>query len=126
MTAIPKPRPRLLDKQDRKADLAKRERVENATVKARSGGRCEAWERFAGHFIDGRPNDLRCVRRAVHIHHLISGVGRRNVRESVLAEHKLHLCPRCHQDIHGHVLLHVSTLMAWGPVAEIFERARCR
>ena len=57
---------------------------ENEKVRERSGGRCE-----------------RCGRRAVHVHHLMSGIGVRGRGASALAENKLHLCVECHQRAHG-------------------------
>jgi hypothetical protein len=101
MTACPKPRPRLLDKRERAADLARINREESAKVKARSGGRCEV-------IVAGTPW-TRCNRRGTQIHHLIGGSGRRNVGRSVLAAHKLNSCLACHHEITGHVL------KPWGP-----------
>lgn len=48
---------------------------------------------------------VRCRHRAVgEPHHLISGIGRRNVGRSILAAHKIAVCKKCHAEIHGHVL----------------------
>ena len=95
---LAKPRPKLLDKRTVAREVAKIDRDENAEVKKRSGGRCEVLE-----VIMSR-STFRCCWRASHIHHLISGIGRRNRGVSILAEHKLHVCADCHREIHGHVL----------------------
>ena len=97
-----KPRPKLLDKRETKAATAQIDREENAKVKQRSGGRCEIVE-VAANAI-GRKLEIRCPRRASHVHHLISGIGRRNQGRSILAAHKLHVCDLGHEEIHGHVL----------------------
>jgi len=70
----------------------------------RSGGRCEVIEEIA------RPEQSRllkkrCTRRAVHNHHLIGGRGRRNVGISILSDHRLDVCQRCHQDIGAELLV---------------------
>lgn len=98
MTAIPKPLPRYLEKRTE-------DRAENAKVKVRSAGQCEVTTpcRTAPFWIVA-VIDHRCPRRAAHIHHLIAGIGRRNIGRSILAAHKLHVCDRCYKAIHGHVL----------------------
>lgn len=107
--AQPKPRPKLLDTRKAKAAIQAEDRRENATVKARSGGRCEMLERVRHErirkdsYLD-RPLRYSCPRRAVHVHHLISGIGRRNQGASIKASHKLHVCENCHREIHAHVL----------------------
>lgn len=102
--AFPKPRPSSLDRKDRKAARQRVDRAENVKVKARSGGVCEV--RWFG--ATGRV-EYRCQRRAIHVHHKLSGVGVRGRGASALAANKLHLCDRCHSDIHAHVLLpHVT------------------
>jgi hypothetical protein len=106
MMAFPKPRPKLLDKRQVKADTAKVDREENAKVKQRSGGRCEVWIIWDARGGNRRPD--RCLLRASQVHHLISGIGRRNVGKSIEAAHKLHVCDRCHEEIHGHVLKPVT------------------
>ena len=100
---LAKPRPRLLEKRPAKAETAKVDRDENFKVRMRSQGWCEVrvLERgFAGLLL--------CRRRGSHVHHLISGIGRRNVGKSIEAAHKLHVCDRCHEEIHGHVLKPVN------------------
>ena len=68
------------------------DRRENVKVRVRSGGRCEM------------VIDHRCGNRAVHVHHLLSGIGTRARGSSCLAENKLHLCESHHAEIHAHVL----------------------
>ena len=93
----PKPRPSLLERQDRKKSRTDLDASESKKVKARSGGRCEV-------FVVG---EGRCTKRAISIHHMIGGWGKRARGPSVLAEHKQHVCdgPRGHHRlITGHVL----------------------
>jgi hypothetical protein len=94
--AQPKARPRLLDKRQAKADAARVDREQRAICQARSGGRCEV--RGAGRFS-------RCIHRATENHHLIFGIGRKNVGRSRMAEHRLHVCAYCHEEITAHVLV---------------------
>lgn len=104
---FPKPRPRKLEKLDRTKIRETLDRAENAKVKARSGGRCEMAEMTPRTNIcspvSWKPE--RCARRAIHIHHKLSGIGVRGRGPSALAENKLHVCQRCHSDIHAHVLV---------------------
>lgn len=99
----PKPRPRALEKKDRAKRKQSIEDRENAKVKARSGGQCEVKE--ATHGSNESIWTHRCRKQARHIHHLLSGMGRRGVRESALAQNKLHVCSEDHELIHRHVLL---------------------
>ena len=101
-----KPRPAKLERTDKRKRRAASDEAENKKVRARSGGRCE--------LIELHPNEWnpkysftakRCVRPALHIHHKIGGWGKRARGASILAENKLHLCERCHSDIHAHVLV---------------------
>lgn len=62
---------------------------QNAIVKARSGGRCEVRERAVR---DEHAETKRCKRDAREVHHCLGGIGRRGVRESALAQNKLHVC----------------------------------
>ena len=107
MTAIPKPRPRALDKQDRAKAKQSVEERENKKVKARSRGQCEVKE-LEHHRIPGVAQALglnrRCVRRASETHHFLGGMGRRGVKESALARNKLHVCGICHDLITRHIL----------------------
>jgi hypothetical protein len=93
---IAKPRPRMLEKADKRAAVAIISKAENAKVKQRSGGQCEV--------IEVGTTLKRCPLRASHVHHLIGGSGKRNVGKSITAACKLHVCERCHELIHGHVL----------------------
>jgi hypothetical protein len=121
MSTLAKPRPKLLDKRKAKADLAKIDRDENAKVKARSGGRCEVLVVLT----DVRSGGLgRCPLRASHVHHLISGIGRRNRGVSIEAAHKLHVCERCHAEIHGHVLKPVNDYEREAAATVKYERIK--
>lgn len=111
--AQPKPRPSALDRADRRKARAALDTAQNEKVLVRSGGRCEV------DFIGGvsavaetiwfaqtgeHPRN-RCIRRAVHVHHRLSGIGTRARGASALAENKLHVCEKCHSEIHAHVLV---------------------
>jgi hypothetical protein len=108
--AFPKPRPRALQKLDRQKAKQSVEDRENSIVKTRSGGRCEvATVSIEPHIgasgtIYQKPASSRCVRRASEIHHLLSGMGRRGVKESALAQNKQHVCGVCHDLITRHIL----------------------
>jgi hypothetical protein len=113
----------LLEKRQQKADTAALDRAENAKVKQRSGGQCEMkwplWDR------DARPSGFkRCPLRASHVHHLISGIGRRNVGKSIESAHKLHLCERCHSEIHAHVLVPLNAYEREDAATVRYERVR--
>ena len=82
---FPKPASRVLVKRAKKAAIASNDRRESAKVKSRSGGVCEDCDRA----------------RAVHVHHLLGGIGVRGRGKSALAENKLHLCTACHARAHG-------------------------
>lgn len=87
------------------------DRRESALVRTRSGGRCEvAIEYFSG---DAWTGAERCHRRAVHVHHRLSGRGVRGIGASALAVNKLAVCEICHDDIHRKRLI---------PVGDKFER----
>ena len=116
---LKKPRPKLLDQRHAKADVAKIDRAENAKVKARSKGQCEV--RTKDYWLQ-RP--LRCNLRASQVHHLISGIGRRNRGASIKAAHKLHVCDRCHSEIHGHVLTPVNATEREAAATVRYERAK--
>jgi hypothetical protein len=104
--AQPKSRPRLLDKRQAKADAARADREQRAICRTRSGGRCEVME-VGVMSINGTrlKSPVRCTSRAFENHHLIGGLGRRNVGRSRLAEHRLDTCRECHQEITAHVLV---------------------
>ena len=84
--AFPKPLPQMLEREERRARQRARERVENAKVRRRSGGRCEV-------VLD----DRRCRKSGREIHHLLGGHGRRGRGESLLATHKVHACAVHHR-----------------------------
>ena len=90
----PKGRPAKLEKADRTAKRVDRDDKESKKVRERSKGRCEMWEGL-----------VRCTRRAVHVHHLLGGIGVRGRGDSAEASRKLHLCNSCHSDLHSHVLV---------------------
>ena len=100
---FPKPRPRILEKRERKAAKDALDRIERKICHLRSGGRCEVV------IVTHRPESStirveRCKRPAKHNHHLIGGVGRRNVGESLKAAHRLDVCPDHHREIEDAIL----------------------
>jgi hypothetical protein len=117
---IAKPRPRLLEKKDRRAAIAATDKAENTKVKARSGGQCEVIE--AGTNAIFQKVTRRCPLRASHVHHLISGIGRRNVGKSIEAAHKIHVCEKCHELIHGHVLKPINATEREAAATVRYER----
>ena len=118
MTAQPKPRPKLLQKQDARKVLALLDRAERLTCRRRSGGQCEVRERSRSLVVK------RCARRASQNHHLLSGSGRRNVGKSILSAHRLHVCDLCHRDITNHVLVPRNGLLAEDASSVSWERVR--
>ena len=108
---FPKPRVRLLEKRQRAADLDKIDRAESAKVRKRSGGRCEVRTWPAGVPLMGRQMPARCHRTAAPgNHHLRGGSGVRNRGTSILSEHRIDACQKCHDDITGHVLVPLGTV----------------
>ena len=121
---LKKPRPTLLDKQDKDSAVDAKDRIERKKCKARSGGRCEVIER-----IPGWPNPnawipRRCWRRSSQNHHLIGGSGRRNKGKSILAEHRLETCDRCHDEITNHVLVPVDGTLKEDAATVKYERVK--
>lgn len=109
--ALPKPTPKLLEKRAKAADLKKRDEAERKKCRERSGGMCEVWEedwieRHAAWLPGKRPPVVwrRCPRPASENHHLIFGSGRKNVGPSIEAQHRAHVCRRCHQELTAHIL----------------------
>lgn len=108
--AFPKPRPRALLKEDRRKVKETIEQRENKKVKARSKGQCEVVEVFHLRVLKDdtvvaeNTATHRCLRQAREIHHLLGGTGRRGVRESALAQNKLHVCSADHELITRHIL----------------------
>jgi hypothetical protein len=95
---LQKPRPKLLEKRDVASKRDAKDRLERAKCRARSLGQCEVYERVPGMRVW-----VRCAKRALENHHLIGG-RMRNRGKSILAEHRLDVCPDCHQEITGNVL----------------------
>ncbi len=98
-----KPRPRLLEKRERRSALMSIDRAERKKCHQRSGGRCEVIEAKL------KPESSaiifqRCRGRASQNHHLLGGHGRRNIGDSILAEHRLDVCAVCHSEINAGVL----------------------
>jgi hypothetical protein len=100
---LKKPIPRILVKRQKKADLDKLDREERTKCHARSQGRCEVIEVIAKPEQSAQIRK-RCKGKAIHNHHLIGGVGRRNVGISILAEHRIDCCRDCHTDIEVEIL----------------------
>jgi len=103
-----KGRPKSLLVEDVKKARVSVDDRESAKVKVRSGGRREA-------FIEKHPDvrvDLtatwRCHRRALHVHHMLSGIGVRGRGESAKEIRKQHLCQKCHEDIGGKKLQRIG------------------
>lgn len=99
-----KGKPKVITKREEKAQLKAQDDKERKRCHVRSGGRCEVKE------VIPKPEaslivTKRCKGKAVHNHHLKGGVGRRNVGDSILAEHRLDTCQKCHQDIEAEVLV---------------------
>ena len=111
--ACPKPCPQVFARQARRAGQQARERLENTTVTARSGGRCEV-------VLDGR----RCRKAGREVHHLIGGHGRRGRGASVLATHKVHACLDHHR-LMGLRWIEVTWATPDNPMATVrFEQVR--
>jgi len=70
--------------EERRSTRRRLDERESLKVKVRSGGRCEI------------KSPERCERKAAHVHHMISGIGRRARGISALAQHKQHACIQCH------------------------------
>jgi hypothetical protein len=58
------------------------------------------------------------------VHHLKSGIGRRNVGDSISARCKLHVCDNCHSEIHGHVLKPINERDRYEAATVRYERVR--
>jgi hypothetical protein len=104
--AYPKTRVKALEKADKAKAIEAQDRTENAKAKKRAKGRCERVEVVNASIVVGKGDvvEVRCHRKDAHVHHLISGIGRRNMGRSIFAEHKLCVCEKCHADIHAKVL----------------------
>lgn len=118
---LKKPKPRLLEKRARKAAIETEDKKQRKFCRLRSGGRCEVIE------VRFRPEasaifSKRCARRASQNHHLLGGVGRRNVGESILAKHRLDTCDLCHTEIEHAVLIPVDQDKAKAAATVRYER----
>jgi hypothetical protein len=100
--------PAKLEKAKRTARRVATDDEESDKVKARSKGQCEVIEALRNDWAPKSFTMKRCPKRALHVHHLLGGIGVRGRGKSALAENKLHLCPDCHSDIHAHVLVKFS------------------
>lgn len=112
----PKPRLAALERKQKRQQLKADDEAENKKVRQRSGGRCEVIHLYSLAAIKSHPADAdeaiaRCNRRACQIHHMIGGWGRRARGDSRLAEHKQHVCARCHAAITGHELKRIGEVM---------------
>ena len=114
--AHPKGRPAALDKADRRRRLQAHDERESEAVRKRSNGQCEVVVRVnvsnegqTGHL------EMRCQRRAVHVHHRLGGIGVRGRGASALAHNKINCCEKCHSEIHTHILV---------PDGDTFRRRR--
>ena len=102
---VPKGDPRIVAKQAREALVETQDKKERAKCRARSKGRCEVYRAYVG------PSGYvfsRCLHPARENHHLIGGSGRRNKGKSILAEHRLDVCEKCHYDITNKLLVPVD------------------
>ena len=100
---FPKPRPHLLVKRERKAEKESQNRAERKKCHLRSGGRCEVI------IVTHAPEQSgifykRCRKAARENHHLLGGIGRRNVGASILAQHRLDTCTDHHAEINHNVI----------------------
>ena len=95
----PKPQPAAKDRGWQAAD-----RKGSAEVKWRSNGQCEV-------VVDGRTPFSRCHRRAVHVHHMLSGWRIRGRGESAKAIRKQATCVSCHEDIERNRLKRIGGRM---------------
>lgn len=100
--ACPKSRPKMLDQGDKQAARDATDKAESKIVKKRSGGICEVKVKVLASVR--RMLVAPCSQRAVHVHHMLGGWGRRGRGPSALAIHKQHVCQRHHTEITGHVL----------------------
>lgn len=90
--AHPKPRPRVLEKDDRKRKQEAEDRRGSEEARKRANGRCEIE-------VIGEPV---CTKPGMHTHHMIGGRGRRGIGESAKAERKQRACADHHEAVtHG-------------------------
>jgi len=116
-----KGKPFVVEKREKKSAVDAKDRAEREKCHIRSAGRCEVQE------VIPKPEQSlivtkRCKRKVVHNHHLISGSGKRNVGPSILAEHRLDTCQRCHQDIEAGLLVPADRDKAQDAATVTYER----
>lgn len=119
--AFPKGRPRVLVTREKKSAVEAKDRAERAKCHLRSGLRCEVW------IVTPQPEQSvivvkRCKGKAVHNHHLIGGIGKRNVGPSILAAHRIDVCKKCHQDIEAELLIPANRDQAEDAATVQYER----
>lgn len=118
-----KGKPHILTKREQKAALTAEDTKQRERCHARSGWRCEVLE------VLPRPEasvivTKRCKGKVVHNHHLIGGIGKRNVGPSILAEHRLDTCQKCHQDIEAEILRPADLDKAEAAATVTYERRK--
>ena len=100
--AFPKSRPKALDKADQRKAIESQDKAENAKAKQRAKGRCEVVTVLPS--VGRKAVTQRCERKDVETHHLIGGIGRKNVGKSILADYKIRCCVECHSLITKNIL----------------------
>jgi hypothetical protein len=104
--ALPKGKPKLAERDEKRDALAALDLAENRKARKRAGGRCEVKVQFGARVF-------HCTRKDAETHHLIGGIGRRNSGKSVLADYKLRVCTECHRDITGNKLQPTTKDHTW-------------
>jgi hypothetical protein len=99
---FPKSRPVALERTEKRRTIASKDDAENAKARKRAKGQCEV--RTVLNSVGRKSQAVRCEAKDTQTHHLKGGIGRRNVGDSILAEHKLRVCEKCHTAITGNVL----------------------
>jgi len=116
----PKPKPHLLEKRAKRLRRDAQDVRERKKCHLRSGGRCEVIEVV----LLPEKSEMtvfRCKRAARQNHHLLGGVGQRNRGVSILAAHRLDVCPLHHAEITNRVIRptdpdkarHAATVTYW-------------
>lgn len=95
--AVPKPRPAMLERDERTAKERAFDERESRKARKRAHGRCEV-----------TVNGARCRKRDCETHHHIGGWKLRGRGASALAENKTRCCTDCHSEITGNVLEHIE------------------
>ena len=86
---FPKSTTAKVDRVARRLAFIRRDRKGSRQAKGRADGRCEA-------VVNGQ----RCPWQGRHVHHMISGIGKRGHGISALAERKQYVCFEHHELIH--------------------------